>query len=298
MFDPKKLLVVIHLDEATYPALDKALAIARSKDVEIVLLSCEHTQYLVEGYYFDAAEVTRLRTEYLQECKEQLEKIAKPIRENGLTISTLALWAYPEYETITKQALELDADLVIQHIGRHGALSRMFLTHTDWQLVRTCPKPLLLVKEHSWSSAPKIIGAVDPKHARYKPSGLDHKILEFSIDLAKVLAGTAYALHAFHPIALSGVYPDQAEGDHEMAFNELMADFSIDKDRQLLVEGAPEIALYETQQDLDAEVVVMGAISRSFFNDVFVGNTTEKAMDYLKCDVLTLKPNDFKMPRN
>ena len=130
MFDPKKLLVVIHLDEATYPALDKALAIARSKDVEIVLLSCEHTQYLVEGYYFEAAEISQLRSEYLQECIERLEKIAKPIRAKGLSITTLALWAYPEYETIAKQAVELEADLVIQHIGRHGVLSRMFMTHT------------------------------------------------------------------------------------------------------------------------------------------------------------------------
>ena len=96
MFDPKKLLVIIHLDETTYPALDKALAIAKAKDVEIILLSCEHTQYLVEGYYFDATEISRLRTEYLQECKDQLEKIASPIRESGLSFTTLALWYYPD----------------------------------------------------------------------------------------------------------------------------------------------------------------------------------------------------------
>lgn len=40
----------------------------------------------------------------------------------------------------------------------------------------------------------------------------------------------------------------------------------------------------------------MGAISRSFVADIFIGNTTEKVLDYLECDVLVLKPDDYVSP--
>ena len=35
MFEPKKLLVVTRLDKETHPALERALLIAKSTDVEI-----------------------------------------------------------------------------------------------------------------------------------------------------------------------------------------------------------------------------------------------------------------------
>ena len=57
IFDPRKVLVLIETDNPTQPALDKALALAKSRDIEIVLLSCEHSQYLVEGYFFDSVEI-------------------------------------------------------------------------------------------------------------------------------------------------------------------------------------------------------------------------------------------------
>ena len=37
----------------------------------------------------------------------------------------------------------------------------------------------------------------------------------------------------------------------------------------------------------------MGAISRNILSDVFIGNTTEKVLDYLESDVLVIKPDDF-----
>lgn len=62
----KKVMVVIDSDANHQVALDKALEFARVDEFELVLLSCDHTQYLVEGYYFDAPEVHKLRAEYIR----------------------------------------------------------------------------------------------------------------------------------------------------------------------------------------------------------------------------------------
>ncbi|MFT4676944.1 MAG: hypothetical protein ACI831_000937, partial [Candidatus Azotimanducaceae bacterium] len=80
----------------------------------------------------------------------------------------------------------------MHHVVRHGALSRLMLTHDDWQLLRL------------WKDKLAIVAAFDPQHARHKTSGLDHKILEVSPKLAELMAGNVLAVHTYHPVIFSG----------------------------------------------------------------------------------------------
>jgi len=45
-----------------------------------------------------------------------------------------------------------------------------------------------------------------------------------------------------------------------------------------------------------ARVVVMGAVSRSGLKRLFIGNTAERVLDRLPCDVLIVKPRGFRSP--
>ena len=200
--DLKQVLVVVEPESETQPALEKVLVLARYQNFDITLMSCDYTQYLVEGYYFDAVDLPALRAEYLVERKEALESLAAPLREKGLSVETKAIWGHPGYEMIINAASGMD--LVIVHTRRHAALSRLFLTNDDWQMVRCCPVPLLLVKEKLWKEKPTILAAVDPMHARHKPMGLDHKILRVSDEVAKLLDGDVFAVHSYSQVPLSG----------------------------------------------------------------------------------------------
>jgi len=42
-----------------------------------------------------------------------------------------------------------------------------------------------------------------------------------------------------------------------------------------------------------AGIVVMGAISRSGLKRLFIGNTAERLLDVIECDVLIVKPRRF-----
>jgi universal stress protein E len=52
--------------------------------------------------------------------------------------------------------------------------------------------------------------------------------------------------------------------------------------------------LVESTDQLQADALVMGAVSRSAFERFFVGSTAEAVLDKLSCDVLILKPAGFK----
>lgn len=293
----KKVMVVIDADADHQVSLDKALKLAKQDDFELILLSCDHTQYLLEGYYFDGPEIKKLRSEYLAERKALLEKIAEPLRENGLVVNTVAEWSYPNFEGIVARAKFFDVDLIIHHVIRHGALSRLLLTHDDWQLLRFTPAPLLIVKDKPWKDQMAIVAAVDPFHARHKPSGLDHKILNVSQRLVKLLDGNVLAVHAYRSEIFSGTYPLEARAQHQAAFKALMDDVGLPEEQRLLVEEAPVFALRQAEELADANVVVMGGISRSMVADLLIGSTTEQVVDYLSSDVLVLKPDDVDDPR-
>ena len=293
MYKPQKILLVIDPEQKDQLALDKVLKIAKHANSEITLLSCEYTDYLSEGYYFNPVELAELRQEYLKKRKLLLEEIAKPIRNSGTQVNTISLWGHPAYEVIIEECNKIAADLLVLPIERHGAFSRLFLQNSDWQVVRLCVVPTLLVKEKKWQDKPVMLAAVDPTHSRHKPSGLDHKILQTSLDFAKCIDAEVSAIHSYRPTAMSTAKPEEVRHQHKEAFSQLMSDFDFSDDRQIFVEEVPEVGMEKAEAELDVNIVVMGAISRSRMTDVFIGNTTEKVIDFLESDVLVLKPDDF-----
>ena len=55
------------------------------------------------------------------------------------------------------------------------------------------------------------------------------------------------------------------------------------------------MAIPAVARSTHAALVVMGAVSRSGLSRVFIGNTAERVLDALPCDVLVIKPRGTKM---
>ena len=60
--------------------------------------------------------------------------------------------------------------------------------------------------------------------------------------------------------------------------------------RAHLVTGNPATVIPRLARDLGAQIVVMGALSRSGLMRVLIGNTAERVLESLPCDVLVVKP--------
>jgi nucleotide-binding universal stress UspA family protein len=61
-----------------------------------------------------------------------------------------------------------------------------------------------------------------------------------------------------------------------------------------IVQGAAREAIPQTAKSGKADIVVMGALSRSGLKRVLIGNTAEAVLDALECDVLIVKPGKFQ----
>jgi universal stress protein E len=60
-----------------------------------------------------------------------------------------------------------------------------------------------------------------------------------------------------------------------------------------LEQGSAADVLQIVARSLPADVLVMGAVSRTRLQDLFVGSTAERVLDRLLCDVLVVKPAEL-----
>ncbi|MBT8147537.1 MAG: universal stress protein [Gammaproteobacteria bacterium] len=294
-----KILVVLDsYEEQAVDALPvevtKALQFVNDKQqTELFLLTCGYEKFLHDSYYSFGDELKVLREEHCNRLEEKLALVAGKLREQGYQVHAELVWGYPRYEQIVEKSIDYSADLVIQHTRSYSKMARTFLSNDSWQLVRFCPKPLLLVKDRSWKSAPRLLAGVDPVHSHHKPLKLDYKIIKTAMGVAAQLGGDVHVLHAYAEVGRPFALPDKILQAHSQAFEELLADFELPADNCHLVDEAPVFALQRYEGKLESDIIVMGALSRSRLADALIGNTAEKVLDYLESDVLIVKPQSI-----
>jgi universal stress protein E len=306
-----RILAVIDPTTDVQPAAAKAARLARCSGASLELFACDIDPALTGEFFFDEQALRRLRAEFLAERTAYLEEIADQLRQTGLDVSTHVHWDNPLHEGILRRVAECEPDLVCKDTHYHPALRRALFTNTDWHLVRSCPVPLLLARTADWAPRPRLLAALDPGHHGDKPAALDHDIVTAAQLLARHLDGTVEAVHVFFPAALlaataamAGIAPapDIGEGGLIEAererlsrcMHEIAQAHGLDARAVRVAQGTAAERLPALAAERHADLLVMGAVSRSRLREFFVGSTAERVLDRLPCDVLIIKSVDFR----
>ena len=61
-----------------------------------------------------------------------------------------------------------------------------------------------------------------------------------------------------------------------------------------MIDRDPVTGISAVARKVRADLVVMGAVSRSGLKRLFIGNTAERVLNTLPCDVLVVKPAHFE----
>lgn len=294
MIELQNILVVVEPDQENQPALDRAAKLALCAQSKLELILADYTPYLESGYYFDPVQAEQLRQQHADDRREYLEKMAAPLREKGLDVSVSTAWGNPTYAEIVSRIIDSEPSLVVKGTRHHNKFARMFISNQDWELIRYCPAPLLLVKEGNWTSHPIFLAAVDPDHMHDKTAELDKKIISSAKSLAAVSGGEVQLFHSSWIPPLSGLHvlvPDLERAQKNLSA--LAEPHNIaTSDCHLSTENI-EVSLPKTAIQQKASVVVMGAVSRSFLDRYLIGSTAERVMDEVDCDVLVVKQDDL-----
>jgi universal stress protein E len=302
----QNILVIVDPTAQQHPAVGKAALLAEMLGARLELFVCE-TKASKEARL--AANLRQNPDEpFLVNVKAKLEELAVPLRERGLDVTTETECADPLHVGLADRTTRTNADLVVKDTHHHSLARRTFLTNTDWHLIRTCPVPLLLTKAAAWPGSPKVFAAVDPGHANDKTAALDYRILDYACQLSKNLSGEIHVLHTYLPIAIVtaatttsppmalAVSPDALaieERRKRKQVQELVAEYRVAAANIHVDVGGPAEVLPRLASLLSADIMTMGAISRSGLRRAFIGSTAEDVLERLPCDALIVKPPDF-----
>ena len=306
------LLAVRDLKAPPRAALRKAAALARASGAAIELFHAltepaSATATAAPARTRGATARSASAAEPLAQAHARLERLANSSILAGSRVRSQVVADRPAHEAIIRRAVQLKADLVVAATQAHGYADRLFLRNTDWELIRHCPCPLLLVKARRQRERPLVLVAVDPFHAHDKPARLDADLLSAGADLARLTRGTLHAFHAYMPLVAGVEAPfgelltwqtPEIEAVHltqvQRAFDRLCQRADVPPARRHLEMGDVAGELRASAAQLRAGVVVMGAVSRSRLGRVLIGSTAERVLDHLSCDVLVIKPRGFK----
>lgn len=304
---PIEKILVAMADPGHRPAstLNRAIRLAEHFGADVELFTCVYNQYLAGQRFLDTLGLQRARESLVNLKQKELDDMAGALATSRVKVSANAAWDYPIYEGIVRHVMESRADLLIAESTSRSKIRRAQLSNTDWQLVRTCPCPLLLAKSEQWSGYDSIVAAVDPMHDHDKPANLDNKILEIAASFAGKLSGELQVLHTFKPISATSLSPEMVmlpvdyteemlERTHRDELLELVKSHGISLSNVHLRSGATEKALSDFIEERKANLVIMGAISRNMLKRLFIGSTAERVLDRLSCDVLIVKPDGFE----
>ena len=306
-----KVLAVVDPTAKDQPAVGRAAWLAKHSGAELELLVCYYNEYLSGDRLFDSPSLEKARLEVLQSHEKQLETFAEPIRAEGVVVKTSAIWDHPLYEGIVRHAAVSGSDIVVKDTHHHSAVTRALLTNTDWNLIRTCPLPLWLVKPQGVAATPVFVAAIDPMHQHDKPAALDDEILHVGKAISRQVHGELHAFHSYDPriavaTATANAYipvslpfdeiEQQMHEDHQKRFSEITEFHKLDGDKAHLVAGLTHEELPLIAARLKADVVVMGAVARNRWKRLFIGATAERTLEHLPCDLLIIKPDWFQTP--
>ena len=225
---------------------------------------------------------------------------------SDIEISSQVVWHNRPFEAIVERVIQEKYDLVIKGTHQHDKLKSVVFTPTDWHILRKCPCPVLLVKDHEWPRDGNILAALNVGSDEAEHLSLNKKITKEAKKLAQLIQGNVHLVNSFPgtPVNIAIEIPEFNSSEynstmlkhHEQAMIACANEFDISVVNTHVEEGLPETVIEQVATNIDAELVILGTVGRTGISAALIGNTAEHVIDQLNCDVLALKPDGYVSP--
>ncbi|MDB4150088.1 universal stress protein [Pseudomonadales bacterium] len=293
------ILVVIDPDESEHSALNRIKEIPPTADVN----------YTVVLYLSPAPVMAKKANASMLEARKETEAawlhdLVAPLVAVGYRITVEVVLFRRLYEEIIKKAEKIAAHMIFKPLRQHGVLKRVFYTSTDWNLIRLCPTPLLLVSDQGRIHGKPIVAAIDISDRDEAHRQLNADVMAQAQILARILESQIHLVYAFRPAVVTTVAADplayQITRDHYDNEHSLLValaeQYGIGINNVSMRDGAADEVLARGAKELHAGVIVLGTVARSGASGLFVGNTAEAVLEMTETDVLVVKGAGFQTP--
>lgn len=294
----ENLLVVVDQALSVPYLMEKAARLAgENTQVHVVHVIYEGIADLGVAAVEDSA---KLKTFILQAAEAELEDELEKARGQFRHLESATLWNARPWEATLHVAEEVGADLILRATGEQDSLGErvasVVRTPDEWNLLRHATVPVMLVKAAAWAQSPLVVCALDVFDEKHED--LNRRALSEAQRLADLMEAEldlVYAFPLFEPWAgeLGAVksYPEIKAAVEEEARERvaaLSAAAGVSYRHLHLEEGQTAPVLARLVEDSEAALLVVGTHAREGVRGVLLGNTSERILHAVDCDVVTV----------
>ena len=306
MLDINHILVVLDSEHPEQPAFDRALALASSVKADITILGSCYEAYCEDNSSLENETKNKIKDALINNCQLWLESYVSEAEKQGIEISTEVHWQKNLHNAVMASLNTNDFDLVIKGTKPHkGIIDRVF-THSDWNLLRHCPAPVLLVKSPKPWANNRILASLDATSHDEGHRLINENILDFAEHLADHFSTDLHLVNSYPMVALAfAMVPEVTAPDdiqkyitqqHKDECEHYAKKYNINDDHIHITEGDPDDVVEVMAKEIEADLIVIGTVAREGLSGVLLGNTAERIVDRVPCDVLVIKPLDGVKP--
>jgi universal stress protein E len=302
----KKILVFVGTRDSE-TAINRAVTLALKNEASLTLMDVVKPLPTGFGILRDVAQAEVLQRLIARDHRESLLKRAAEYSDTGVPIEVIVTIGDPAREVV-REVVTNGFDLVVKTADGLTAAGRMFGSIAQ-SLLRNCPCPVWVLKPEIHGPFNQIVAAVDMETDDEHHRGLNREILELAFSLAKKEAAELHIVTAWDlwmektlRRRLGDKEVDAARANQEskvrLALDELLqAPVShVDNIHLHVLHGPAAVVIRSVVDDVEADLLVMGTVSRTGIAGFLIGNTAENVLAGLTCSVLALKPEGFVSP--
>ncbi|MBU2977739.1 universal stress protein [Alteromonas sp. C1M14] len=226
------------------------------------------------------------------------------------------------YLEVIRHVVSNQYDLVVKFT--ENQLTTSITGTEDRNLLRKCPCPVWILHRTQSRKYKQVVAAIDinyhyPQHEVQIRKQLALDVLSYASRIALLEYAQLHVVHVFDAVPenilrhgfisvnehalqndLQGI-----QGEREAELNRLLGVLRLElgdeayeylKPQCHLVHGYPRKLIAQTAKACEADVIVMGTLSRLGVPGYIMGGTAEETIEQLECAVVGLKPEGFVTP--
>lgn len=302
MNTPKRILVVISGKHTEHPALERALKFTEYDNVHIHLFNSIYEPVMELTDVLSNEHRKEMKSQYMADRYLYMDTIADTLDKKGISCSVNVSWHRELHEAIEEVVDELKPDLVIKRISAKTSNLNPFTMPVDRHLLRYCNAPLLLVQNSEWVKNP-VLAAVDPTASDVNHIALNHTILEYGKMLTHSIETKLHCVNTYETpsigpaMSMGGVNVDYQSisvdicNANKSKMQRLLSEHKLTNNPWQVLEGDADIVIPKMAKEIDAQLVILGTVGRTGLSAAFIGNTAERVLANLSCEILALQPD-------
>jgi nucleotide-binding universal stress UspA family protein len=267
-------------------SLDKMVRLAKIHNKQVTVIIDASPQLTGHGYWHLFVEKDTLTNNLIADLDEKKTQLLKFFAMNAIKIDVIV-------NQSTNYLSLLDSEIAIKEnclvVIEDSSISKR---HPIFQKLTNIKASILLLQKKIWKHSVNILAAVDPLHEHVRPGQIDDDIVSLIQLLATSLKAKWAIAHCYYVASVLTQHKNKLLLMHREGLNIFAKRLRLPDEHCILLEGTPEDALSSYIHKNQVDILVIGLVTRSKLEQLWIGSTTTTLLGEPPCDLLMININN------